>query len=57
MNRLVLFIFLFIFTDLNAASLKIKVAHQKVVESTGQPYGAPGGVYFEIKDVDPFLPY
>ena len=57
MNRLVLFIFLFIFTDLNAASLEIKVAHQKVVEATGQPYGAMGGIYFEIKDVDPFLPY
>tara|TARA_B100000959_G_C14774221_1_gene538800 strand:+ start:510 stop:851 length:342 start_codon:yes stop_codon:yes gene_type:complete len=57
MNRLVLFVFLFVFTNLNAASLEIKVVRQKVVEATGQPYGSPGGIYFEIKDVDPFLPY
>ena len=37
--------------------MKIKVVHQKVVEATGQPYGSPGGIYFEIKDMDPLLPY
>ena len=40
-----------------AASLEIKIAHQKVVEATGQPYGSPGGIYFKIKDIEPVLPY
>ena len=40
-----------------APKLEIKRVYQKVVEATSQPYGAPGGIYFEIKDVDPFLPY
>ena len=39
-----------------AVSLEIKLAHQKVTEK-GRPYGAPGGIYFEIKDIDPFVPY
>ena len=37
--------------------MKIKVVHQKVVEATGQPYGSPGGIYFEFSGMDPFLPY
>ena len=39
-----------------AVSLEIKLAYQKVTPM-GQPYGSPGGIYFEIKDIDPFLPY
>ena len=39
-----------------AVSLEIKLAYQKVTEK-GRPYGSPGGIYFEIKDIDPFLPY
>ena len=39
-----------------AVSLEIKLAYQKVTEK-GRPYGSPGGIYFEIKDMDPLLPY
>ena len=49
-------IFLLSATIAQAVSLQIKVAYQKVTEK-GRPYGSPGGIYFEIKDIDPFLPY
>ena len=39
-----------------SVSLKIKVAYQKVTPMD-HPYGSPGGIYFEIKDMDPLLPY
>ena len=39
-----------------AVSLEIKLVHQKVTEKN-RPYGSPGGIYFEIKDMDPLLPY
>ena len=49
-------IFLLSASIAQAVSLEIKLAYQKVTEK-GQPYGSPGGIYFEIKDIDPFLPY
>ena len=39
-----------------AVSFELKVAYQKVTP-LGHPYGSPGGIYFEIKDINPFLPY
>jgi hypothetical protein len=39
-----------------AVSLDIRIAYQKVTEK-GRPYGSPGGVYFEVKGIEPFLPY
>ena len=57
MKKLVLLAFFGFSIILNAASLKIKLVHQKVVEATGHPYGSPGGIYFEIKDIEPVLPY
>ena len=39
-----------------AVSLEIKLVLQKVT-ATGTPYGSPGGIYFEIKDIAPFVPY
>ena len=49
-------IFLLSASIAQAVSLEIKLAYQKVTEK-GRPYGSPGGIYFEIKDIDPFLPY
>jgi len=49
-------IFLLSASIAQAVSLEIKLVLQKVTEK-GRPYGAPGGIYFEIKDIDPFLPY
>ena len=49
-------IFLLSASIAQAVSMKIKVAHQKVTEK-GQPYGSPGGIYFEFSGMDPFLPY
>jgi len=39
-----------------AISLEIKLVYQKVTEK-GRPYGSPGGIYFEVKNIEPFLPY
>ena len=39
-----------------SVSLEIKLAYQKVTP-IGIPYGSPGGIYFEIKDIDPLMPY
>ena len=49
-------IFLLSASIAQSVSMKIKVAHQKATHMN-QPYGSPGGIYFEIKDIDPFLPY
>ncbi len=49
-------IFLLSASIAQAVSLEIKLVYQKVTEK-GRPYGSPGGIYFEIKDIDPFLPY
>ena len=49
-------IFLLSASIAQSVSMKIKVAHQKVTHMN-QPYGSPGGIYFEIKDMDPLLPY
>ena len=49
-------IFLLSASIAQAVSMKIKVARQKVTHMN-QPYGSPGGIYFEIKDMDPLLPY
>ena len=49
-------IFLLSASIAQAVSLEIKLAYQKVTEK-GRPYGSPGGIYFEIKDIDPFIPY
>ena len=52
----ILTIFLLSASIAQAVTMKIKVAHQKVTHMN-QPYGSPGGIYFEIKDIDPFVPY
>lgn len=57
MNRLLLSAFFLVCVNLNAATLEIKRVYQKVVEATGQPYGSPGGIYFEIRGIEPVLPY
>ena len=49
-------IFLLSASIAQAVSLEIKLVLQKVT-AAGKPYGSPGGIYFEIKDIDPFLPY
>ena len=49
-------IFLLSASIAQAVSLEIKLVLQKVTEK-GRPYGSPGGIYFEIKDIDPLLPY
>ena len=55
MNKILVLLFASVVIA-QSVSLQIKVAHQKVT-ATGTPYGSPGGIYFEIKDIDPFLPY
>ena len=40
----------------NAASLELKVQNQKI-NSNGIPYGSPGGIYFELTDLEPFIMY
>jgi len=54
-NKILLFLFASAIAA-QAVSLEIKIAYQKVTEK-GRPYGAPGGIYFEIKNIEPFLPY
>ena len=49
-------IFLLSASVAQSVSLEIKLAYQKVTEK-GRPYGSPGGIYFEIKDIDPLMPY
>ena len=39
-----------------AASLELKVVHQKTLPN-GRPYGSAGGIYFELKDLQPFVMY
>jgi hypothetical protein len=39
-----------------AVSLEINIAYQKTTH-LGHPYGGPGGIYFEIKDIEPLIPY
>jgi len=55
MNKILVLLFASVVIA-QSVSLQIKVAHQKVT-ATGKPYGSPGGIYFEIKDIDPFVPY
>ena len=55
MNKILVLLFASVVIA-QSVSLQIKVAHQKVT-ATGTPYGSPGGIYFEIKDIDPFVPY
>ncbi len=55
MNKILLFLFASAIAT-QAVSLEIKIAFQKVTEK-GRPYGSPGGIYFNVKDIDPFLPY
>ena len=40
----------------NAASLELKVKQQKVLPN-GNAYGLPGGIYFELTDLKPFVMY
>jgi hypothetical protein len=54
-NKILLFLFASVVAT-QAISLEIKIAYQKVTEK-GRPYGAPGGIYFKIKNIEPFLPY
>jgi len=54
-NKILLFLFASVVAT-QAISLEIKLAHQKVTDK-GRPYGSPGGIYFKIKNIDPFLPY
>ena len=55
MNKILVLLFASVVIA-QSVSLQIKVAHQKVT-ATGTPYGSPGGIYFEIKDIDPLMPY
>ena len=55
MNKILVLLFASVVIA-QSVSLEIKLAHQKVTPM-GRPYGSPGGIYFEIKDIDPFLPY
>ena len=56
MKKILLTLFLSVVAT-QAIDLEIKLLRQKEVEATGQPYGSSGGIYFEIKNIDPFLPY
>ena len=40
-----------------APKLEIERVYQKLVESTGEPYGSPGGIYFKYTGLDPFIMY
>ena len=51
-----LILFVLSATIAQAVSLEIKIAYQKTTH-LAHPYGSPGGIYFEIKDMDPLLPY
>ena len=54
-NKILLFLFASVVAT-QAINLEIKLAYQKVTEK-GRPYGSPGGIYFKIKNINPFLPY
>ena len=56
MKKLILLIFLFCSIGVSASTLEIKIVHQKKTPQ-GKLYGAPGGIYFYLRDLEPFRVY
>ena len=57
MNKLITLLLLFsLVACVPAATLKINVVHRKTMPD-GRPYGAAGGIYFDVKDMHPVVIY
>ena len=56
MNKLITLLLLFSCVTVSAASLELKVMKQKTLPN-GRPYGLAGGIYFEVKDMEPLIMY
>ena len=57
MKKLIALILLFgLVACVPAASLELKVMKQKTLPD-GRPYGLAGGIYFEVKDLEPLVMY
>jgi len=56
MKKIIALLLLVGAVSVNAASLELKVKHQKSLPN-GNTYGLPSGIYFELKDLEPFVMY